>query len=163
MADAIGLPELDRLNVAAGAEDEVPLTGARRLAIIAAPQPRERSVTNLGKVFGQFAELQQQMAEQMVALEDSVDQQRQDLADAIAQLPDMRERINWLIASFYEQSQKDESAREKLNRHETALGTLLEAVRSMQQAQAQWQTAIEDALSGLARAKAGPLPVLPLL
>jgi hypothetical protein len=139
------------------------VAGPKKLAIMAPPPHRERPVTNLGKVFGQFADLQQQIAEQVIALEDSVYQQRQDLALAMAQMPDVRERINWLIASFYEQSKKDESVREKLNRHDAALATLTEAVRSLHQAQSQWQSAIEDILSNLARAKAVPLPPLPEL
>jgi uncharacterized coiled-coil DUF342 family protein len=127
------------------------------------PPHRERPVTNLGKVFGQFAELQQQIAEQVVALEDSVYQQRQDLALAMSQLPDIRERINWLIASFYEQSKKDESVREKLSRHDAALATLAEAVRAIHQTQSQWQSAVEDLLGSLSRAKAAAIPPLPQL
>jgi uncharacterized coiled-coil DUF342 family protein len=128
-----------------------------------APPHRERPVTDLGKVFGQFAELQQQIAEQVVSLEDSVHQQRQDLAVAMSQLPEIRERINWLIASFYEQSQKDESVRETLNRHDAALSTLTEAVRAIHQAQTQWQSAIEDLLGSLTRVKASSIPPLPQL
>ena len=142
-------------------ELEKMITGPRKLAVVAPPPPRERSVTHLGKVFGQFAELQQQIAEQVGALEESVYQQRQDVAAAISELPDMRERINWLMASFFEQSRKDESVRQKLNRHDAALATLVEAVRGIHQAQAQWQSALEDILHGLTRAKATPMPALP--
>jgi uncharacterized coiled-coil DUF342 family protein len=144
-------------------EDLGPTAGPKKLAVMTPPPHRDRPVTNLGRVFGQFAELQQQIAEQVVALEDSVYQQRQDLALAMAQMPDIRERINWLIASFYEQSRKDESVREKLTRHDAALATLTEAVRAIQQAQAQWQSAIEDLLGSLTRAKAAPVPPLPQL
>jgi chromosome segregation ATPase len=142
-------------------ELEEMITGSPKLAVMAPPAQRERPVTNLGKVFGQFAELQQQIAEQVGALEESVYQQRQDVAAAISELPDMRERINWLMASFFEQSRKDESVREKLNRHDAALATLVEAVRSIHQAQAQWQSALEDILRGLTRVNATPIPALP--
>jgi hypothetical protein len=49
-------------------------SAGRKLTILPPPpQHREpRPVTNLGRIFGQFAELRQQMAEQVVALEDSV-------------------------------------------------------------------------------------------
>jgi hypothetical protein len=162
MTDAMGLPLVEAPDSAAQ-EDSGPALGPKKLAIMAPPPHRERPVTNLGKVFGQFAELQQQMAEQVVALEDSVYQQRQDLALAMSQLPDIRERINWLIASFYEQSKKDESVREKLNRHDETLAALVEAVRGIHQAQSQWQSSVEDMLGSLTRAKAAPLPALPEL
>jgi hypothetical protein len=161
MTDAMGLPLVEMSDTTTQPEEVGFVAMPKKLAIMAPPPHRERPVTNLGKVFGQFAELQQQIAEQVVALEDSVYQQRQDLALAMAQMPDVRERINWLIASFYEQSKKDESVREKLNRHDAALATLTEAVRSLHQAQNQWQSAIEDILSKLARTKTVPLPPLP--
>lgn len=163
MTDAMGLPQLEISDSGAEMEEMSPVGLPKKLAIMNPPPHRERPVTNLGKVFGQFAELQQQIAEQVVALEDSVYQQRQDLAVAMSQLPDIRERINWLIASFYEQSKKDESVREKLNRHDVTLATLAEAVRSIHQAQTQWQAAMEDILGSLMRAQAAPLPPLPEL
>jgi hypothetical protein len=163
MTDAMGLPLVDMSDAATQYDEVGPVAGPKKLAVMAPPPHRERPVTNLGKVFGQFAELQQQIAEQVIALEDSVYQQRQDLAAAMSQMPDIRERINWLIASFYEQSKKDESVREKLNRHDAALATLAEAVRSLHQSQGHWQSAIEDILTGLTRAKAAPLPPLPEL
>jgi len=163
MTDETGLPLMERLGPMMPVEDSEVIAGPKNLAIMAPPAHRERPVTNLGRVFGQFAELQQQIAEQVVALEDSVYQQRQDLAQAISQLPDIRDRINWLIASFHEQSKKDESVREKLNRHDAALVTLAEAVRSIHQAQNQWQGAIEDLLRVLASAKAVAIPALPEL
>jgi len=160
MSDAIGIPLTETQDAE---EDLGPVMGPKKLAIMAPLAHRERPVTNLGKIFGQFAELQQQIAEQVGVLEDSVYQQRQDLALAMSQLPDIRERINWLIASFYEQSKKDEAVRERLNRHDTALAALLEAVRSIHQAQAQWQTAMEDILGSLVRAKTSRIPPLPEL
>src|SRR5438067_3127260 len=129
----------------------------KKISVLPTPahEPRDpRTVTNLGKVFGQFAELQLQIAEQVVVLEDSVHHQKQDLATAIDQLPELRERINWLIASFYEQSKKDESVRDRLNRHDGTIETLVETVRTMQEAQKQWQLAFDEVISGLLRAKA---------
>jgi chromosome segregation ATPase len=128
----------------------------RKLTILPPPvQHREpRPVTNLGKVFGQFAELQQQIAEQVVALEDSVHHQKQDIATAQAQLPELRERINWLIASFYEQSKKDESVRDRLSRHDVSIESLAGTVRNMQHAQSQWGAALDDVIASLVRAKA---------
>ncbi len=129
---------------------------AKKLTVLPPPtQIREsRPVTNLGKVFGQFAELQQQIAEQVVSLEDSVHHQKQDIATAISQLPELRERINWLIASFYEQSKKDETVRDRLGRHETTIETLVESVRKMQATQSHWQTAFDEMIASLMRAKA---------
>jgi hypothetical protein len=94
----------------------------------------------------------------VVALQGSVDQQRQDLAAAMSQLPDIRERINWLMASFDEQSKRDESLRTTLNRHDATLAAMAEAVRSIHQAQSQWQSAVEDILTALTKAKGAALP-----
>jgi uncharacterized coiled-coil DUF342 family protein len=138
-------------------QSEAEAIGAvKRLTILpppAHPARDSRPVTNLGKVFGQFAELQQQIAEQVVALEDSVHHQRQDVATATAQLPELRERINWLIASFYEQSKKDESFRERLMRHDAAIEGLAENVRVMHEQQARWQMAFDEVIASLVRAK----------
>jgi hypothetical protein len=163
MTDAMGLPPVEVSDATIQPEDPGPLAGPKKLAIMAPPAHRERPVTNLGRVFGQFAELQQQIAEQVVALEDSVSQQRQDLALAMSQLPEIRERINWLIASVYEQSKKDESVRETLIRHDAALATLSEAVRRLHQAQSQWQSSMEEILGSLTRARFAPIPPLPQL
>jgi septal ring factor EnvC (AmiA/AmiB activator) len=161
MTDAFGAPKPDRTI------GEIPLLDAeaagatKNLTVLPPPAhvPRDsRPVTNLGRVFGQFAELQQQIAEQVVALEDSVHQQKQDLAAAMAQLPELRERINWLIASFYEQSKKDESVRDRLNRHDAAIEGLTETVRYMQEQQARWQAAFDEVIAGLVRAKAAFSP-----
>jgi hypothetical protein len=129
---------------------------SRKLTILPPPPPHRetRPVTNLGKVFGQFAELQQQIAEQVVALEESVHHQKQDLAAAMAQLPEVRDRVNWLIASFYEQSKKDESVRERLSRHDAILETLLQSVRAIQERQGTFHAAFDEMIGGLLRAKA---------
>jgi uncharacterized coiled-coil DUF342 family protein len=157
MTDAFGAPKLER-GIPESPLAEAEAAGAvKKLAILPAPShpPREsRPVTNLGRVFGQFAELQQQIAEQVVALEDSVHHQKQDLAAAMAQLPELRERINWLIASFYEQSKKDESVRDRLAKHETSLESLTETVRAMREQQTRWQSAFDEVIASLVRAKA---------
>jgi hypothetical protein len=154
MSDASGAPKLDRPeSLLTRDEVEVP-GGLKKLTVMSPPPHREtRPVTNLGKVFGQFAELQQQIAEQVVSLEDSVYHQRQDIASAVAQLPELRERINWLIASFYEQSKKDESVRDRLNRHENTLEALLEASRTVRDTQGRWQEAIDVVVASLLKAK----------
>jgi hypothetical protein len=152
MTDAFS--KLDHSAEAIGFDAENP--GTKKLTVVPAPVhvPRERPVTNLGKVFGQFAELQQQIAEQVVTLEDSVQNQKADIASAMAQMPELRERINWLIASFYEQSKKDESVRDRLSRHDTALDSLLTSVRTIESQQKQLLTAFDEVFSGLVRAKA---------
>jgi hypothetical protein len=74
----------------------------QRLLVVAPPAIRTREgrpVTSLANVFGRFAEMQHMVVDQVIALEDSVNQQGQQLADLSAQLPDMKERINWLIAT----------------------------------------------------------------
>ena len=137
------------------AEAEAP--GIRKLAVLPAPSyaiPRDRPVTNLGKVFGQFAELQQQIAEQVVTLEDSVQNQKADIAAAMAQLPELRERINWLIASFYEQSKKDETVRDRLSRHDAALETVLATVKTIEAQQKTLLSAFDEMFNGLVRARA---------
>jgi uncharacterized coiled-coil DUF342 family protein len=138
------------------AQPEAEALGIKKLTVLPAPPhvPKDRPITNLGKVFGQFAELQQQIAEQVVTLEDSVQNQKADIAAAIAQLPELRERINWLIASFYEQSKKDESVRERLTRHDQAIETVLTTVKTIESQQKQILTAFEEMFSGLARARA---------
>jgi uncharacterized coiled-coil DUF342 family protein len=118
------------------------------------PSRDARPVTNLGKVFGQFAELQQQIAEQVVALEDSVHHQKQDLAMAVSELPELRERINWLVASFYEQSKKDEGVRERISRHDSEIENLNETVRAMRDQQARWEGALDEMIESLKRVRA---------
>lgn len=158
MSDAFGAPKLER-TIEEPLADAEAAGAVRKLAILPPPAhtTRERDprpVTNLGRVFGQFAELQQQIAEQVVALEDSVQNQKHDLATAISQLPELRERINWLIASFYEQSKKDESVRDRLSRHDSAIEVLAESVRAMHDQQSRWTAALDEVIASLLRAKA---------
>ena len=141
----------------------------QRLTVVtpASPRPPQKDLARVGahltSVVGQFVEIQQQVAEQVVALEDSVRQQRADLALAAAQLPELKERVNWLIASHYEQSKNDESVRERLNRQETGLCTIAEAVRWLCEGQAQWKSTLDGLIEVLVRAKSVPLPNPPSL
>lgn len=163
MPDAIEVPNLEGPEAERNAEGLEAAGFPKKLAVMSAPQHRDRPVTNLGKVFGQFAYLQQQIGEQVMALEESVHNQKEDVAAAMEQLPQLRERVNWLIASFYEQSKKDEAVRERLGRHDIALVKLADAVRAMHKAQTQWQTALEEILGGLTKARSVVVPPLPEL
>ena len=161
MSDAIELPKPVLPESAATTGEPEPSGSPKKRGIVDQTAHRERPVTNLGRVFGQFAELQQQIADQVVALEDSVNRQRQDVVEAMTELPELREKIDWLIASFYEQSKKDESIRERLNRQDATIATLVEAVRAIHQAQTRWQSVVEEILGILTRANAAPIPPLP--
>jgi chromosome segregation ATPase len=163
MTDAFGASKLDRNSPEPSLAEAEAIGAVKKLAILPPPAhpPRDtRPVTNLGRVFGQFAELQQQIGEQVVALEESVHHQKQDLATAISQLPELRERINWLIASFYEQSKKDETVRDRLSRHDAAIESLTEAMQivrdqnaRMRDQQDRWQAAFDEVVETLVRAK----------
>ncbi len=164
MTDAFGAPKLDRNSPESSLAEAEAIGAVKKLAILPPPAQSQRDtrpITNLGKVFGQFAELQQQIAEQVVALEDSVHHQKQDLAAAMSQLPEFRERINWLIASFYEQSKKDEAVRDRLSRHDAAIESLSESMQIMRDQHARmrdqherWQSAFDDVIECMVRAKA---------
>jgi len=155
--DAQSTPKLERVTPESPLTESEPAGAFKKLAILSPPSHPVRdgrAVTNLGRVFGQFADLQQQIAEQVGALEDSVHQQKQDLAAASAQLPELRERINWLIASFYEQSKKDEAVRERLARHDAAIDSLNESLRLMHEQNGRWHAAFDGVIEALMRAKA---------
>jgi hypothetical protein len=120
-----------------------------------------RPVTNLAAVFGRFAEVQQVVVDQVVSLEESVQQQGLQLADVAGQLPDMKERINWLIASYYEEDRQEGAIRDRLNRQEAGLATLTEAVRNLCEAQAQWKHTLDQLLEILGRAQSAAVPAPP--
>jgi regulator of replication initiation timing len=126
-----------------------------------APYKEGRPVTSLATVFGRFAEMQHLVGDQVVALEDSVQQQGQQLAEVSAQLPDMKERINWLIATYYEDDREMQSMRERLARQEAGLATLTEAVRGLCEAQTQWKQTMDQLLQILGRAQSTPVPAPP--
>lgn len=138
----------------------------QRLLVVSPPASRTphkegRPVTSLATVFGRFAEMQHLVGDQVIALEDSVQQQGQQLADLSAQLPDMKERINWLIASYYEDDRKSQDIRERLARQETGLTILTDAVRGLCEAQAQWKQTLDQLLQILGRAQNAPVPAPP--
>jgi regulator of replication initiation timing len=140
----------------------------QRLLVVSPPANRTanregRPVTNLASIFGRFAEMQHLVGDQVIALEDSVQQQGQQLADVSAQLPDMKERINWLIASYYEDDRESQSVRERLTRQEAGLATLTAAVRGLCEAQAQWKQTLDQLLQILGRAQSLTVPAPPSL
>jgi regulator of replication initiation timing len=131
----------------------------QRLLVLSPPlnrtvQKEGRPVTSLASVFGRFAEMQHMVGDQVIALEDSVQQQGQQLADLSEQLPDMKERINWLIASYYEDDRQSQGFRDRLARQEAGLTTVTEAVRGLCEAQAQWKETFDRLLQILGRAQA---------
>jgi hypothetical protein len=138
----------------------------QRLLVVSPPASRNlqkegRPVTSLATVFGRFAEMQHMVVDQVIALEDSVQQQGQQLVEVSGQLPDMKERINWLIASYYEDDRNLQSVRERLARQEAGLATLTEAVRGLCEAQAQWKHTMDQLLQILGRAQGTPVPAPP--
>jgi septal ring factor EnvC (AmiA/AmiB activator) len=144
----------DRL---ADAADTAETPGNRqRLLVVSPPASRAgrkegRPVTSLARVFGRLAEMQHLVGGQVTALEDSVTQQGRQLAELSEQLPDMKERINWLIASYYEESRQSQNMREALARQEAGLATLSETVRGLCEAQAQWRQTLDRLLQILGR------------
>jgi hypothetical protein len=143
-----------------------PTAMRQRLLVVTPPanraaQRESRPVTNLAAVFGRFAEMQQLVGDQVLGLEDQVSQQGQQLVDITNQLPDMKERINWLIASYYEDDRQSQAIRERLDRQEAGLATLTEAVRGLCEAQAQWKQTMDQLLQILGRAQAPPVPAPP--
>ena len=137
----------------------------RQRLLVVSPPPRiaqrDRPVTSLAAVFGRFADMQHQVGDQLVALEDSVQMQGQQLAEVAAQLPDMKERINWLIASYYEDERHSQGIGERLARQEAGLATLTDAVRGLCEAQAQWKHTMDQLLQVLGRAQSAPVPAPP--
>jgi len=123
-----------------------------RLSVVSTPAVRTpRPVTNLAKVFGQFAEAQHQVIEQVMALEETLDEERQGTSAALAQLPELKERINWLIASFYEQSQHAAGMEERLNRQTQELDAMKTTMQAMSDAQQHWQANMDQLIDSLLR------------
>ncbi len=131
----------------------------QRLALISNPASRSpRTVTNLAKVFGQFADVQQQVAEQVLILEETLSQQRQETAVAAAQLPELKERINWLIAGFYEQSQHNAVIEERCNQQRDDLAKVTATVQTLCETQHHWLGAIDQLIDVLVRARGQAQP-----
>jgi hypothetical protein len=156
MSDAFEAPKVDSSLAEPSSSEEESDEGGKKLAIFPPPAHLSRDtrpVTNLGKVFGQFADLQHQIAEQVIALEDSVNHQKQEVAAAIAELPELRNRLDWLVSTFYEQTKKDETLRDRVSRQAAAIESLTETVRALQERHTQWETAFDDVIASLVRAK----------
>ena len=150
------------------AEPADSLTSRQRLLVVGPPSNRiagkdGRPVTNLASVFGRFAEMQHLVGDQVIALEDSVQQQGQQLAEISSQLPDIKERINWLIASYYEENRESQGTLERLARQEAGLATLATAVRGLCEAQAQWKQTLDQLLQILSSAHNVSVPAPPTL
>jgi hypothetical protein len=161
----------DRLTDPAESADS---PGSRqRLLVVSPPSNRApnkdglnkdgRPITNLASVFSKFAEMQHLVGDQVIVLEESVQQQGQQLAEISAQLPDIKERINWLIASFYDENRETQSTLERLARQEAGLATLAAAVRGLCEAQAQWKQTLDQLLQVLGGARGVTVPAPPTL
>ncbi len=86
---------------------QAPPSGALRTARLQlVPRRTPRSETafkageNLSRMALQLAELQRQFGRQVGTLEDSIQQQRRELLQAMGQLPEMKARMNCLMAGF---------------------------------------------------------------
>ncbi len=99
-----------------------------------APARPARPITDLAKIFGQFAQLQHQFSEQVCALESSVGQQRQELA---SDLPELKKKINWLI-------RQDEGVRERFANNEAQIAAI----------NAQWKSTLDQLIDLLVKARA---------
>jgi septal ring factor EnvC (AmiA/AmiB activator) len=125
----------------------------QRLLVVSPPANRQpqkdpRPVSSLASVFGRLAE----------ALDEPLAQHEQQLSEVAAQLPDMKERINWLIATYYEEDRDRQAFRERLARQEAGLAALTTAVRGLCETQAQWRQTLEQLMQVLGRAYSAPVP-----
>jgi chromosome segregation ATPase len=135
-------------NLAQAVETADVSANRQRLLVVTPPARRNvskegRPVTSLATVFGRFAEMQHLVGDQVIALEESVEQQGERLAELAAQLPEIMERMNWLIASYYEETRQTQTLREKLARQEAVLATVTEAVRGLCENQADWKQTLD--------------------
>src|SRR5690349_20425835 len=80
-----------------------------------------RVTTNLSNCFRQFLEIQEELGRQFGDLEDALDRQRQQVGANLSDIPELKQKINWLIASLYDQSKRDEEMRQRVGRLETDL------------------------------------------
>src|SRR4051794_33436503 len=101
-----------------------------------APMRAPRPITDLAKIFGQFALLQHQFGEQVCALEESVGQQRETLA---ADGAEMKKKIAWL-------SRQGESVQERIARVEAEVRTLTEAT-------AEWSGTLDQMIALLVKVR----------
>jgi len=115
-------------------------------------------LTNLSKVFGQFAELQQQIATQVAELEASFRGQREEFSSALDQMPEIRDRINWLIANLYDQANKEEAVSERLAAQEIAVASLERTVRGLVETTSRWNATMDEVIDALVRARSATNP-----
>jgi hypothetical protein len=126
--------------------------GAPRLELVSRGQSRgPRPVTSLAKVFWQFAEMQGQMTEQVLALEESVSQEREVLAATVAELPDVKERINWLISSYYELGQKGAAIEQRVMRQDGEIAAATDRDAAMQRRMDRQDAMLQTLLEGQRR------------
>jgi archaellum component FlaC len=130
----------------------------QRLLVVTPPAHRTitqegRPVSSLATVFGRFAEMQHLVGDQVIALEESVEQQGKQLADVATQLPEIMERVNWLISSYYEEARQAQVLRERLARQDAVLATVTEAVRGLCENQADWKQTLDQLAQVLGRAQ----------
>ena len=153
MSDPVGPKTAIVSNAPAADADRA----AHKLQVVSARTSRSgkaaKAGANLPNVFLQLVELQQRFGEQILTLEESIQQQRQELLSTMGQLPEMKEQINWLIASFYEQGKKDVALRERVGRHETTILNVAKAVRSLCESQARWKAAMDQLAEVLSQAR----------
>lgn len=138
-----------------------PLSGAAgtapTLRIVSGRTSRQNTpgkpAVNLSSLFIQLVELQQRFGAQILNLEQGIRQQRQELVTTIGQLPEMKEKINWLIAGFYEQGRKEAMLRETIGRQEAAMLDVTKSVRSLCETQARWKEIMDQLADVLALAR----------
>jgi hypothetical protein len=136
---------------------------APRLVVVQPQQRDARPLPNLARVLGQFAELQQRLAVQVSDLENSLHRQRQDVAAAVEQLPELRGRINWLMAGYYDRGRQDQAIAERISAQEAGLAALRETVSGLCEAQSRWNSALDEIIDVLLDARAVTLsPILPV-
>jgi len=147
----------------AQAVEPVDASGNRQRLLVVTPLAHRnvskegRPVTSLATVFGRFAEMQHLVGDQVIALEESVEQQGKQLADVAAQLPEIMERVNWLIASYYEEARQAQALREKLARQDAVLATVTEAVQGLCENQTDWKQTLDQLAQVLGRAQNKPV------
>ena len=68
-------------------------------------------------------------------------------------LAEMKQKVNWLIASFYDQGKKDQDVRDRLDRLEAGMASLSDMMRKMCESQAQWRSSMDQVVEILVRAR----------
>ena len=132
------------------------------MVVVEAAEPRPKdapaAASHIAAIFADLAGLLQQFGQRVEALESSVGEQRQEVSAALTELPEMREKINWLITSFSEQGRKDEIVQERVDRQDESIASLREAVRGLCEVQAHWKSAIDQVIEILQRAQTAAVP-----